>query len=662
MKRIKKQLNSDFIKKWMNRGINPILLSILNRRNVSDEIELLNILNPSFENIMSPFLFTNIINAFIRLKKAIETKEKIIIFGDRDVDGTTSVAIIVDFLKKYNADVSWEVPLSDDHYGLTHDKVNDWKDKYNLCITVDCGITNIEEVRELKEYGIETIVIDHHAPLENVPNAVSIVNPKCENDLLFKDIAACGVTFLFCYGFLFFQNKYFEKTVGVFYKDRNDFKVDSYKNFIFLESFHLKNNDDFNKVKYDYYFCYSENEEFSKIVLNLNKDIILLNYKSDKSFFNLLDNYSKKAEIGLNSYIQNQIMNIQYIKNEYLPLVMLGLVADIMPLIKTNRILTKLGLNIFKEKKLNNFNVLFNRLNFDIDTASVKDFAWNICPTLNASGRMGIANLTVEFFLNKEKPEEIIEKMITNNEKRKIKGEEAYNCFIKEISANKQMYNNELTFFYSDEIHRGITGITATKLSQESNCPTIVASIEGEYFTGSMRGKANYHFVEFLNKANDILEEFGGHQSAAGFRFKKNKLESFKNFLKLNSNLLSMEIKEEQIEIDAEIPFDYLNYDLFKILEIIEPFGESNETPVFFTSGLKIDDYFIIGKERNHLKIFFKIKDKQMPSLFWNKANWFNEIHKNSNSYDVIYQLEINKFNNQLIPQMQILDLTISEK
>jgi single-stranded-DNA-specific exonuclease len=205
----------------------------------------------------------------------------------------------------------------------------------------------------------------------------------------------------------------------------------------------------------------------------------------------------------------------------------------------------------------------------------------------------------------------------------------------------------------------GITGITANKLSKISNCPTIVAAKHGKYYTGSIRGETKYHFVDFLKKSADILMHFGGHKKAAGFRFHENNLNDFKQFLTENSFLFSEKTDIDELNIDAEIPINYLGYELISLLNKLEPFGIDNPNPTLFTSGLRIINYYCIGKEKQHLKIYFETEKSPFIGLYWNKAEWFEKIYNPDNIYDVAYNLELNRYNGQTILQMIILYLNI---
>lgn len=653
MKFVKKRVDIEFVKKWAKKGFNPILLTILNRRGINTEEQLLEFIFTFFESIKSPFLFTQIIKAFERLKKALITKEKIIIFGDRDVDGTTSTAILFDYLKNLGFDVLWQVPVNEEPYGLFYESFKDWN-KYNisLCITVDCGISNKQEVKQLRDMGIDTIIIDHHEPLMELPDAYAIINPKCEDFSDFKGLAGSGVTFLFIFGYLFFNSKFYNKKIGLLYKKNSNYQVDVFLNLIHIYSFVVKNVKEFDLSTFDKIFIYekNDNEEFLKFI-DLPLCEIVFNNR-------LLSNFdiSIKAKLALFYKIYKEIEELEDIKRKYLPLVMLGTIADMMPLTGVNRILTKLGIFYFKEVPTENFIKLLDHLKIDLSTIDSKDISWIICPLLNSPGRMGDARKTVNFFLNNE-TDKIIKEMILINNDRKKKGEEAYQEFLKELEENMNYYENSLACFCSDEIDKGITGITAMRIAKYTNTPAIVVAKEGDYYSGSIRGNGRHDLVKFLEKGKNLFIQYGGHKNAAGFRFSCDKLEEFKLFLKKNISFLKEENNEKYISIDAEIPVSYLDLSLFKILNLLEPFGEGNEMPVFFTQGIKINSYVNVGSNGEHLKLYFCTKKGQIIGIFWNKAKWFEEIQKNSSYYNIIYKLEINKFNENFFPQLILLNM-----
>ncbi|HNZ27862.1 MAG TPA: single-stranded-DNA-specific exonuclease RecJ [Spirochaetota bacterium] len=666
MKKNKKEIDVGFIKKWMKKGFDPILLSILYRRGVVEEEDLFNIFFPLFENIDSPFKFCQIISAYERLSRAVERGEKIIVYGDKDVDGTTSVAIFFDFFKKLGANIDWDVPTGSDGYGLSLDKIEKWKDKqYSLCITLDCGITNIAEVAALKTNGVDCIIIDHHEPLQVVPDCVAIIDPKCEKGFKNDRIAACGVTFLFVLGYLIYNSEIFNKKEAVLYFKENKINVDIFKNLLLIETITIDKISDVDKLGCDKFYYYTEKDKISSYVSNAFKEFEISEFDNssyDNSFFDVLDSVQLKLRL---IYFKNVYANIskrkeiEYIKKNYLPLASIGTVADIMPLTGVNRIIVALGLNYIRNGALNNISGLIERLELDRSSFTSKEISWNISPLLNAPGRMGDATVSVYFLLDKENSGFYLDAICEFNKERKLKEDDAVLIFKKDYEENKAKYD-DIGFFYNDTIHKGITGVAAAKLSGLIGSPAIVAAKDGEFYVGSIRGKANFNFVEFLDKGKTIFIEYGGHQAAAGFRFHQTKLNDFIDFLKKSKTEISKYIEKDCIDIDAEIPLEFLNYELFAKINSLEPFGHEFLQPILWSRGIEVYDYNIIGKDKTHLKLFFKTEPNPIIGLFWGQAEWFAKIHNRDNKYDILYQLEFNKYNGQIIPQIMIMDMETS--
>lgn len=657
---VKKNVDINFIKKWMQFGINPIILAILDRRKLISDSDIINCLNPVFENIISPFLFEDIIKACERVNKAVSDNEKILIFGDRDVDGATSISILYDYLESINADVIWEVPVKDDPYGLNINNFSGWSKKnISLCITVDCGITNIEEIRALNGLNIDTIIIDHHEPHEQLPDAFAIINPKTSNNFSFSNLAACGVTFLFVIGHIIYTSQLFNKKFAVVYKNELNYQIDTYVNLNLIDSKIINDLNNTGNFNYDEIFLYHNgilpHENIFKAV---KKKIIHLNPIS-KIYKNKIFDYinlNLSAKLSFYNYFFDKLDIIEKCKKKYLPLVMLGTLADIMPIIDINRIFTHLGFYYIRKNTPDNFINLFKHINLDINTIDSKDISWIICPMLNSPGRIGDATITVDFLLNKDK-NSVIKEIIEINTERKEKGDKAFKNFSNNITENKTFYNNHLTFFYSDEIERGITGITAFKISKQTKTPSIVAAKDGNFYSGSIRGEGNFHFVHFLEKAKHLFTQYGGHKNAAGFRFSIENLDDFKNFLLYNSVIFENNNKDESVYIDAEIPISYLDINLFNMLKLFEPYGEKNLNPILYTQNIKIDSYSRLGELKEHLKLYFNTDKYKFIGLFWNKGEWFENNYKNDSKYNIIYQLELNKYNKNLIPQLMLLDM-----
>lgn len=179
-------------------NISRLLASILVSRNLTTEDNVRMFLNPTRNDFHDPFLLPDMEKAVARILKAISNNEKVLIYGDYDVDGITSIAVLKKFLKENGLDVGQYIPnrLSEG-YGLNKEALlKIFNEEYKLIITVDCGISGNEEVEYVNSLGMEIIITDHHEPTEILPNAIAIVDAKRnDNKYPFNQLAGVGVVF-----------------------------------------------------------------------------------------------------------------------------------------------------------------------------------------------------------------------------------------------------------------------------------------------------------------------------------------------------------------------------------------------------------------------------------------------------------------------------------
>lgn len=178
-------------------NLNKLLATILVNRNI-EENQIETYLNPNRKNFHDPFLMPDMEIAVNRILKAMENKEKIIIYGDYDVDGITSITVLKSFLKDIGIDVEQYIPNRlEEGYGLNNPAVKKIAEQgYDLMITVDCGISGIEEIKYANSLGIETIVTDHHEVGEDLPDAIAVVDAKRKDNIYpCRDLAGVGVVF-----------------------------------------------------------------------------------------------------------------------------------------------------------------------------------------------------------------------------------------------------------------------------------------------------------------------------------------------------------------------------------------------------------------------------------------------------------------------------------
>ncbi len=179
-------------------NISELLATILVNKNITTQKEINEFLNPTRNDFFDPFLMNDMDIAIKRIKKAIENQEKVIIYGDYDVDGITSITVLKSFLKDVGLDVDYYIPNRlEEGYGLNKNAIDEIaKKEYKLMITVDCGISAIEEVDYANSLGIEVIITDHHEPGDEIPKALAVVdNKRKDNEYPFRELAGVGVAF-----------------------------------------------------------------------------------------------------------------------------------------------------------------------------------------------------------------------------------------------------------------------------------------------------------------------------------------------------------------------------------------------------------------------------------------------------------------------------------
>ncbi len=179
-------------------NLTQLIGGILSSKNINSDEEVRLFLNPTRNDFHDPFLMPDMEKAVNRIIEAIEKQEKTIIYGDYDVDGITSVTVLKKFLAEHGLNVDVYIPNRlNEGYGLNKKAINTISEQnYTLIITVDCGISGIEEIKYAKELGIEVIVTDHHEPGEEIPNCLAVIDAKRkDNKYPFNQLAGVGVVF-----------------------------------------------------------------------------------------------------------------------------------------------------------------------------------------------------------------------------------------------------------------------------------------------------------------------------------------------------------------------------------------------------------------------------------------------------------------------------------
>ena len=557
-----------------NIPVDKDILKILFSRGIKSPGEIRDFLNPKLENLQNPNKLYDVEKAIKIIREAIRKNINIWIYGDYDVDGITSTAVLYLALKELGAEnVSYYIPIRDEGYGLNNDALKKIKDSGGeLVITVDCGITAFEEIKFANSINLPVIITDHHnLQGKKVPEALAVINPKrIENEYTFESLAGVGTVFM--------------------------------------------------------------------LVLSL------------------FESYGKKEEAF-----------------EYLDLVSIGTIADIVPLLSENRILTKFGLEklpftknrglAFLLYKL--FNSGENKGNNPKSEYSTYDVGFIIAPVFNAAGRLKDAKMVVKLLTsdNNREIEIIVKELINKNFERK----ELQNRIVEMIEKNieKNKINEDFVIIdYSPEYHHGIIGIAASKIVDTYYKPVIIMEVKEDegIAVGSCRSIEGFNILNALQSMPELFVKFGGHSGAAGFTIPIKNIELFKR--KINEYAKKI-LKEDDfvkiINIDKQIPMQKMSYEFFKTIELLKPFGFGNPMPTFQTKNVLLENIKFIGENKNHIMFDLKQKGFVIKNAVWfGSGEYFKELNENL-FYDIVYKLKIEEFQDRYYTKAYIEDMKASE-
>jgi single-stranded-DNA-specific exonuclease len=702
MKWNKKEIDPELVRSIASRyGIDLLPASILARRGITAPEEVAYFLESDTRYLHNPFLFVEMEDAVDRILAALEEGEKVLVFGDRDADGITSIVLMVSGLRELGLDVSWNLPTGDDPYGLTMRAVDECAERdVTLIITVDCGISCAEEIAYAAAKGIDTIVVDHHNPPETLPDAVAIINPKLEDcGYPFRDLAGCGVVSKVLWAVRFARSELYKQPVClVNIRPGNEMLViEAVKLVNLVEEERLVENvvpdildgSGTRFVKFaegQQLFVYGLDAQmrmFRKI-FGPTAEIGLIDLAPElwkvfpsfagKSLLRLKElsrmarfQGSAPAEIDIFSnlfigFVQRREKKMAELSRKDLDLVALGTIADLMPLRNENRILVKQGLAVLQSAQRPGLRELVIRQNLLGRKLGTSDVAWQLSPVINAAGRMGCPEKAAELFLSEDpaERERLAEHLVELNKERKRLGDEIWEKILPQARESYTHHGNRLVLVSDMNIHRGVTGIIASRLVNFFKVPAAVIAHLPDSVVGSLRSTRGFDVKKLLDSCSDLFVDYGGHDFAAGFNMDKHNFERFEaRVLSLVQSLEQEAPEEEAIEIDAEIPLSFMTPELLSVIETFEPFGEENPPIVLLSRGLKVASLDLIGRrEQNHVRILFDTGTYKFPAVFWNAADRIGADLAVGKTVDVVYHLRKNYFQNTESQQLTVLDVS----
>ena len=675
--------------------------SIFTRRAVTAGSDLLYYLEDDTRFLNKPFEFSQMEDAVDRILAAVDEGEKVLIFGDRDVDGITATAVLYEQLKRMNLDVSWRLPSGDDAYGLSVAAVEDFaKDYGTLLITVDCGISNYAEIQRAQELGISVIVTDHHNPPAQLPEAEIIINPKLsDSGYPFAEISGCSVAFKLAQALRFSQTEIYKQDLCLL-NVRDDTVVECLKlrNMVKRRAFEKDFSDgtsslassglleflrgeqifvwDAPKVSAALKNLFGNGVEFNlfdvrpeaaKIIPSIsNASLQKLSGLSKVALYS--DHDASELEAFYNifvTYLDKKIAqsfpSIKECDERDLQLVMLSVFSDIMPLKNENRIFARRALSVINQgRPRSGLTEILSRQGLLGKKLCAKDFGWNVIPALNAAGRIGSPEDSLNLFLaeSADQREDYAQKILDHNEERKRLENASWDFLGGRPEKSLQKFNGKFCLIVEEKIHRGVVGRIAAKLVQRVKVPSIAMTKAGDTYIGSMRTSRGVNCTDFLDKFGDIYINHGGHSGAAGFSLTAQNFELFQQKIGAVVQATELGADEDQIvDIDAELTPQYVNDDLINVVDLFEPYGNENPELVFMTKGVRIAGGQVMGKgERQHLKLYLEIGKQKWPALWWDQGALYKTEFNDGDLVDVAYNFQRNTFNGRESRQLQIID------
>ena len=570
---IQKEFDLDeikFIKE--NFFLDEIVAKLLSIRKIKRE-EINFFLNPSIKNSLpNPYSLNDMQKAIDRTISCIVSNEKVGIFGDYDVDGATSTAILGNYFRSLNLPYEIYIPDRQKEGFGPNEKGFDYliENGSKLIFTVDCGTLSYLPIEYANTKKIDVIVIDHHQSEINLPKAHSIVNPNRFDDRSdLNYLCAAGV----CFMFLVALNK------------------------------RLRENNWF-----------------------INKSI------NEPDLLNFLD------------------------------LVSLGTICDVVPLINLNRAFVNQGLKVVNQKKNLGLKTLIEISEIENNLTSYH-LGYVLGPKINAGGRVGKSTHGAKLLLNNDSKDafKISSELNNYNKERQLLEKE----LLKDIMDKDYGLTDEpVIVLHGENWHEGIIGIIAARIKEKYNKPTFIISTKSGLAKGSARSIYGFDIGTAVIAAvqNKILVRGGGHKMAAGFTLDTDKISEFKNFLirKFKSININLESKKN-IFYDTEISPSAINIDFYDKINVLSPFGSGNPEPKFVIKNVRPVNSKIVGEK--HIKSVFEGSDSSVfKTITFNCVD--NELgsyllKKNIKNFNILGKLSLNEWRGQKNVEFIIDDISV---
>ncbi len=590
--------------------VSPLIAQILLTRGISDPADCRAFLRPSLGSLHHPSTLPGVTQAADRIAKAIRENEKIVIYGDYDVDGITATTILWHAVRVLGGRAEFYIPHRiEEGYGLNAEAIAQLCDQgAKLIVTVDCGITAIGPAAVARDRGVDMIITDHHEwkeapaaaegngsgvvewlgggvdgsdpatpPLRHpatpllLPPAQTLVHPRLPTGgAPYGNPSLCGagVAFKLAWG------------LGL------------------AMSGSAKVSDDF------------------------------------RAF--LVDATALAA---------------------------LGTIADVVPLVGENRALAHFGLGGLKASTMTGIKALIDSAGLTGQKLSSFDVGFKLAPRLNACGRMGHARLAVEMLTNADAAHaaEIATYLEQQNKARQaLEKKIVEQATAQAIELGYDKEDSRGIVLGQEGWHSGVIGIVASRIVEKFHRPTVMVALNDGHGQGSGRSVAGFHLAKAFHACGEFLVSYGGHEMAAGLKVKTENFEAFREAFREHALAsLTPEQLVPSLRIDAAADTGEFTESLVRDLDRLGPFGNANPRPLFCLQGMEVSQApRQVGKTGDHLQLNLRQGKRSIKGIGFGFGKLAPEIRVGS-VIDVAGEPTINEYNGRVSVEVQVKDLSI---
>lgn len=504
--------------------------------------------------LSDPFLLSDMKSLVDVVENALNEDKKIVIYGDYDCDGTAATAMLYSYLEAQGADVDFYIPDRSEGYGMNIDALKKLVDQgAELIITVDNGISAVEEARFLKENGVELAITDHHQPGEKLPECAACVDPNRADDMSpFKELCGAGV------------------------------------------------------------------------VLKL-----LIALEGDEDF--VLDRYADIAAVAT--------------------------IGDVMPLKGENRFIVQRGLESIRNEQNAGLARLIRSAGRSCGSITATELAYTVCPRINAAGRISTADKAVRLMLCEDDSDtagRIAEELSELNAKRREEENRILDDVREQIAREPMLVKQRVIVLSGEGWHNGVVGIVCARILEKYGKPVVMMSSQNGEARGSARSIEGFPIYKMLAACSGVLTRYGGHTGAGGFSLPADKVGEFTKQILEYANANYPKMPSPALIAGGEISGRDLTVENVKKLELLEPFGESNELPVFLLRGCTVkskrslSDGKYTSFEIENDGVTLRVISFKLPF-----AKFFPEVGER---IDLAACAEINEYNGKESVQLKLAD------